>query len=320
MLDINFIEREVVVQGEKTLKGTLTLPQVEAEKLPAVLIINGSGSANRDGNIKKPAIEANIYRDLAHFITGLGIITLRYDKRGVGESEGDPLVTGMEDLVQDVVSNIEFLKKHSNVDSDKIILLGHSEGCILATIANTIIPVAGLILLAGAGTGLRESMDYQNFQITEEVRRLKGIKGFFLRKVISEEKIAKQQEDLYNKVMKSTEDVIRYKFKKMPANWLKEHFEYDNQRIQKILKDTQVPVLAITGEKDVQANPEDIRGLKLLNKKNIQGVMIKDMDHMLKEFTGEKTVLNLMKQYKEEASQPMHPHLKEILKEWIKQY
>ena len=48
--------------------------------------------------------------------------------------------------------------------------------------------------------------------------------------------------------------------------------------------------------------------------------MIKDMDHMLKEFTGEKTVLNLMKQYKEEASQPMHPHLKEILKEWIKQY
>lgn len=46
----------------------------------------------------------------------------------VGESQGNPLTTGMSDLVNDIVSNIKFLQDHPRVDKDKIILIGHSEG------------------------------------------------------------------------------------------------------------------------------------------------------------------------------------------------
>jgi len=320
IMDMGFMEEQAMIQGEHVLRGTLTLPKTDIKGLPAVLIINGSGSANRDGNIKKPHIEANIYKDLAHFITGLGFITLRYDKRGTGESEGNALKAGMQDLLQDVISNIEFLKNHSRTDPSKIILLGHSEGCILATIANTKNPVAGLILLGGAGTNLREPIAYQNAQTVEEIKKLSGIKGFFLRRIINDKKLVKQQEKLYTKVMSSTGDLMRYQFRKLPAKWLREHFQYGKEDILNILKGFQIPILAITGEKDVQADPEDIGRLKTLDKENIQATLIKDMDHMLKEFNGDKTIINLMKQYKNEASHPIHPILKEALAGWLQQF
>jgi uncharacterized protein len=320
IMDISFVEEQVIIHEEKALRGTLTLPKIDIKKLPAVLIINGSGSADRDGNIKKPHIEANIYKDLAHFVTGLGFITLRYDKRGIGESKGNPLSVGMQDLVRDVICNIEFLTNHSRIDPSNIILLGHSEGCILATIANTTSPVAGLILLGGAGTNLREPIAYQNAQTAEEVKKISGVKGFFLRRIMNDKKIVKQQEDLYTKVMASTGDKMRYKFQKLPAKWLREHFQYGREDILNILKGFQVPILAITGDKDVQVDPEDIGRLKSLDKENIQGTVIKNMDHMLKEFKGDKTVINLMKQYKKEASQPTHPMLKEALAGWLQQF
>ena len=60
----NFIEEQVTINSDVALKGTIAIPGVEGEKLPAVLIINGSGAADRDGNMKKPAMNANIYKDL----------------------------------------------------------------------------------------------------------------------------------------------------------------------------------------------------------------------------------------------------------------
>lgn len=41
---------------------------------------------------------------------------------------------------------------------------------------------------------------------------------------------------------------------------------------------------------------------------------------MLKEFKGEKTVLNIVKQYKQELSKPMHPELKSVLEEWLNKF
>jgi uncharacterized protein len=317
-MNINFREEQVTINSDVILKGTLAVPEVEAEKLPAVLMVNGSGGADRDGNMKKPAMNANIYKDLAHFITGLGFITLRYDKRAVGESQGDPLTSGMMDLMNDVVSNIKFLQNHPKVDKDKIIVLGHSEGCILSTIANTINPVAGLVLMAGAGTNIWEPMKYQNAQVLEEIKNTKGLKGFILRLAVKESTVKKQQEDLFNRMVNSTEDTVRLKGKKVPAKWFREHFKYSSEDVLKALSNANCPILAVTGDKDVQANVEDLKTLEKLGKDNIKCVVIENMDHILKEFMGQKTVLGVMKQYKAELSQPMHPQLRMVLEEWLK--
>jgi pimeloyl-ACP methyl ester carboxylesterase len=319
-MNINFTEEQVTINSDVILKGTLAVPDVEDGKLPAVLIINGSGAADRDGNMKRPAMKGNIYKNLAHFVTSLGLISLRYDKRAVGESQGNPLTSGMMDLVNDIVSNIKFLQNHPRVDTGRIILIGHSEGCILSTIANTINPVSGLVLLSGAGTNIWEPMKYQNAQILEEIKHAKGLKGILLRLAVKENTIRKQQEDLFNKMVNSTEDIVKLKGRKVPAKWFREHFKYSSKEVLKDLSNAECPILAITGDKDVQANAEDLKVLENLGKENIECVVIKNMDHMLKEFNGEKTVLGLMKQYKSELSKPMHPQLKAVLEQWLREY
>lgn len=316
-MDINFIEEQVIINSDVVLKGTIAIPNIEDKKLPAVLIINGSGSADRDGNMKKPEMRSNIYKELAQFITSLGFISLRYDKRSIGESSGDPYSTGVMDLVSDVNKNIEFLQNHDRVDKDKIILIGHSEGCILATIANTINSVGGLVLLAGAGTNIWEPMKYQNSQILEEVKKAKGLRGFVLRLAVSENKLKKQQQDLFDTMINSTGDIVKLKGKNMPAKWFREHFRYSSEEALNSLNNAKCPILAVTGDKDVQANPEDLKRVEKLEKANVECVVIENMDHMLKEFKGEKTVLGVMKQYKEESSKPMHPQLKAVLQKWL---
>jgi len=310
-------EESVSIIHDITLKGTMAIPSNDSDKYPAILLINGSGGADRDGNMKKPAIQSNLYKELAHFLTGLGFITLRYDKRAVGESEGDPIKSGMLDLVRDVKEMILFLKKHPKVDRDKILLLGHSEGCIIGTIAHEQLPVAGLILLAGAASNLEEPMAYQNQQIIEEIKHVKGIKGMILRGLVTEAKIKKQSNDLKRKIEQSQGDTMRYQLKKLPVKWFREHYSFSIERIMDILKQSQCPILAITGDKDVQANSEDLNRIKQLEKPNATAIVIQDMDHMLKEFKGKKTVLNLLKQYKKEEKDPIHHQLKEELKNWL---
>ncbi|WP_175638076.1 alpha/beta hydrolase [Metabacillus schmidteae] len=310
-------EEAISIIHDITLKGTMAFPSIELEKYPAIILINGSGGSDRDGNMKKPAIHSNLYKELAHFLTGLGFITLRYDKRSVGESEGDPIKSGMLDLVRDVKENIQYLKNHPKVDRDKILLLGHSEGCIIGTVAHQQMPVAGLILLAGAASNLEEPMAYQNQLIIDEIKSLKGLKGIMLRMLVTEKKIKKQAVDLKSKIEQSQGDTMRYQLKKIPVRWFREHYSFSTEMIIDILKNSQCPIVAITGDKDVQANPANLKRIEQLEKPDATSVIIQNMDHMLKEFHGERTMLNLLKQYKNEAKDPIHNILKEELKDWL---
>jgi len=314
---LSIYEENFSVTTDVTLRGTLAIPESSEEKYPAIVIINGSGGADRDGNMKKPAIESNLYKDLAHYLTQLGFISLRYDKRSVGESDGDPIKSGMMDLVKDVRGMVQFLKAHPKVDPTKIILLGHSEGCILATIAQQEVHVGGMVLIAGAASSLKEPMIYQNLIILDEIQKLKGLKGMMLRLLLTEEKLRKQLDDLFQKMTMSEGDTIRYKLKKTPARWFREHFAYSSEEIVEILGECEYPILAITGDKDVQADYNDLNRINQLEKPNAKAVVIKNMDHMLKEYKGEKTVLNLMKQYKQEAKDPIHSQLKIELGNWL---
>lgn len=310
-------EESFSVKTDVTLKGTLAIPDSNKEYYPAIVFINGSGGADRDGNLKRPAIKANLYKELAQYLTSLGFITLRYDKRSVGESEGDPIKSGMLDLVRDVKGMIQFLKGHPKVDPDRILLLGHSEGCILGTVAQHETPVAGLVLIAGAASNLKEPMLYQNLLIVDEIKRMKGLKGMVLKFLVTEPKVKKQFNDLFQMMEQSTGDTIKYKMRKTPAKWFREHFSYSNEMIMEMLSRCDCPILAITGDKDVQANPQDLKRIEQLGKDHAKAIIIKDMDHMLKEYKGEKSVLKLMKQYKKNASMPIHNDLKTELATWL---
>ena len=80
-------EQEVLFESNGViLSGTLTLPSAEGV-YPAVLMIPGSGQVDRDENARKLPI--NAFRQISDYLVRQGYATLRYDKRGVGASQGD---------------------------------------------------------------------------------------------------------------------------------------------------------------------------------------------------------------------------------------
>src|SRR5438067_1649273 len=80
------VEQHISFQGNGgiTIAGTLVLPETaNSDRLvPAVLLIQGSGPTDRDGN-QPPNLQTDLLRQLANILAGAGIASLRYDKRGM---------------------------------------------------------------------------------------------------------------------------------------------------------------------------------------------------------------------------------------------
>lgn len=136
-----------------TLAGTLTLPKPSGKKPPVVILISGSGAQDRNESFAghKPFLV------LSDYLTRNGIAVLRFDDRGYGGSTGDFTEGTTANFATDVMSAIYFLKKRPDVDLDKIGLIGHSEGAIIAPmVANQSKDVAFIVMLAGTGTPGKE--------------------------------------------------------------------------------------------------------------------------------------------------------------------
>ncbi len=309
---IKFQEEKVVIDGKFSLAGTLTVPE-GIGPFPAVLLVAGSGDGDRDGNSKKGKLFPNMYKDLAEFISGLGFVTLRVDKRGAGESGGNYLENGMMDLVDDIETNISFLENHPQVN--KIILLGHSEGCTLITKTNAGHPVDGLIFLSGAAESTKDALKRQRQLAIDEIFKMKGFKGKLARLLKLDQRVEKQAQKFTDKIMNSNKPVIRYQLQPINAKWFREHFSYD---VLEDLKKVTCPSLAITGAKDIQVTPEKVHELPDYVKGPSESYVVENMDHILKEVSEEASVINAIKVYKKNANKPLHPELKKILFQWLK--
>lgn len=135
-----------------TLAGTLTVPQGKGP-FPAVVLISGSGSQNRDEELMghKP------FAVLSDYLTRNGIAVLRYDDRGMGESgNGNPGGNSL-DLSYDAEAAFDYLKSNKDINTSKIGLIGHSEGGVINyMVAERRSDVAFIVSLAGPSiTGIQ---------------------------------------------------------------------------------------------------------------------------------------------------------------------
>ena len=134
-------------QANITLSGTLTLPSKEGNH-PAVILITGSGPQNRDSQVlgHKPFLV------ISDYLTKKGIAVLRYDDRGFGQSTGDFKSGTSLDFATDVESAVIYLKTRKEIDQNKIGLIGHSDGGMIAPmVAAKSQDIAFIVLLAGPG-------------------------------------------------------------------------------------------------------------------------------------------------------------------------
>ncbi len=131
------------------LHGTLLLPK-SAEPLPVALIIAGSGPTDRNGN--NPMGRNDSLKRLAQALARRGIASLRYDKRGVGRSlatSPDERQLSVEGYVADAVAWVRLLKADPRFS--KVVLIGHSEGALIASLTAPLVEPAALISIAGSG-------------------------------------------------------------------------------------------------------------------------------------------------------------------------
>lgn len=148
---------KITVRG-CTIFGTLALPTGISEKnpVPIALIIAGSGPTDRQGNSSAP-VNPNSYRMLADSLAERGIASLRFDKRGIGQSK----TAGMkeeslrfDDYSADGADWLRFLRTDSRFS--KIVVVGHSEGSLIGMLAVREAGADGFVSLAGAGRRINE--------------------------------------------------------------------------------------------------------------------------------------------------------------------
>ena len=114
------------------LTGTITVPPSRAgARHPAVVLITGSGSQDRDE--ATPAVPGyRPFREIADTLSRRGIVVLRLDDRGIGGSDAGPPTATSADFADDIRAAVAWLRARPDVDPARVGLVGHSEGAIIA--------------------------------------------------------------------------------------------------------------------------------------------------------------------------------------------
>lgn len=145
------VQRPITLDtDEGQLFGTLLLPK-SSKPVPVVLIIAGSGPTDRDGNNPEGGRNDNLKR-LAIILAQNNIASVRYDKRGVAASKAatpDERDLSVERYAADVEAWAQKLRANSRLS--RLILLGHSEGALVASLAAEKARAAAVISVAGSG-------------------------------------------------------------------------------------------------------------------------------------------------------------------------
>ena len=220
------------------LGGTLTRPKTTG-LAPALILIGGSGPIDRDETVAGIPVFGHLARDLVN----AGFIVLRYDKRGVGQSGGRAESATIADYAEDVRAALNWLEDQEGVDDDRIGLVGHSEGALVAMLVagRERGKVGAIALLAGPSTdGATVVLEQQKLMLSrmpiDEAQR--------------QEKVALQQK-INSAVIsgKGWNEIPESARRVADTPWFYSFLTFDPK---KAMGDTRQPVLIVQGELDVQ--------------------------------------------------------------------
>lgn len=272
--------------------GTLLQPATPSEPTPLVIMIQGSGPTDRNGN--QAFMKNDSFKKLAQALSQNGISSFRFDKRifkmqtmGITEEE-----IRFDDFITDAVSAIEYFKENNNFE--KIVVLGHSQGSLVGMVAAKDRADA-FISVAGAARTIDTILVEQIAQQAPGLKENAATSFKEMREQGSTEN--------YNPVLES---IFKPSLQPFMLSWMK----YDPA--EKI-KELEIPILIINGTKDLQVKEKDAQELAQATP-NADLVLLEDMNHVFREI--ETDDLENSKSYNE-PGRPLHPELVSTIVEFI---
>ncbi|HLG55548.1 MAG TPA: alpha/beta fold hydrolase [Vicinamibacterales bacterium] len=252
--------------------ATLTRPMTPAARIPAVILLSGSGVGDRDGF----ALGIPVLAQLAGALADAGLLAVRYDKRGNGQSGGRSESATISDYADDARAVVRWLMERKDVDPKRIALVGHSEGAWVAILAagreRRIAAVASIAGPSSTGAELlleqqQHSLDQLNLPAAEREKR-----------VAMQRQI--QSAAITGKGWESVPAEMR---KQADTPWLQSFVAFDPSRV---LDDVRAPLLFVHGELDRQipvAHLDRLAGLarKLSDSKSVDVVVVRGVNHLL---------------------------------------
>ncbi len=254
--DVFFVNPDAGV----TLAGTLVLPEGKGP-FPAAIYACGGGPGARD----------HFMFLFAETLARRGIAILIFDKRGVGKSTGDFNSSHTPDFKQDAIAGFRFLKSQPEINPDKVGMIGHSEGGMIAEMGAAENPdMAFIVLMAAPGVredqrralqGVQESKAYVvDAKVLKAVQEILG-EGLSR---LEREQDPESARKLIHEILTKGYAELNEKEKAQ----LREVLEVDNATIENkaasplfrkfllwdpipYLKKIRCPVLALNGDKDI---------------------------------------------------------------------
>lgn len=257
------------------LAATITRPpSAAAAPLPAVILIGGSGPTDRDETVAGIPIFGQIARDLV----AAGFAVVRYDKRGIGQSGGRAESATIGDYAEDARQVLLWLQRQKGIDRDRIALVGHSEGGLVAmlTAGRERGRVAAMALLGTpSASGKEIVLEQQKHMLSkmeiDDAQRAEKIQ---------------LQEKINTAVIKGTgwTDLPEAARRAADTPWFYSFLTFNPERA---MNDTRQPVLIVQGELDVQVMPAHADKLAAMararkgDKVPVEVVKVPGVNHLL---------------------------------------
>ncbi|MFI7183364.1 alpha/beta hydrolase [Streptomyces anthocyanicus] len=291
----------VTADDGTSLAGTLSLPAGPGPH-PAVLLLHGSGPLDREGNT--PRLPLNLGRPLADALAAAGVAALRYDRRGAGSTPGVWEESGFTDNRRDASAALRALAAHPDIRPDAVGVVGHSEGALHAMTLAARQEVAAVVLLAGFARGGEAAFRWQAASVfggmPAPVRLLRRPLGALGERVLA-------------RVKRTRTDVARIAGLRVNARWMREMLVHDT-RDDLAAVPAAVPVLAVTGDKDVQVPPADLDEIRrLVPGGHTEIHRVPDLTHVLRRDTGRPT----LRSYRRLLREPVDPELLALVATWL---
>jgi uncharacterized protein len=282
-------ETEVVIgTNEWRLPGTLTTP-ASGGPFPAVVLVHGSGPADRDETLysTKP------FRDLAWGLASRGVAVLRYVKRtkeyGNRLATGKISVTLKEETVDDAVAAVALLKKTEGIDPKRIYVLGHSlGGTAIPRIGAADPQIHGLVVLAGSARPLEDvALEQITYISTLDTMTPPDRRKMLLDKFAAQ--VARVKDPKLSQDTPVTELPLH-----LPADYWLDLRGYHPAEAAKQLRQ---PMLILQGERDYQSTMDDFKLWKaaLDGRKNVAFKSYPKLNHLFVEGEGKATPAEYMK-------------------------